>query len=372
MKLNSINIVGYKNIAEARLEFSPRVNCLVGSNGMGKTNVLDAIYYLSCCRSHTGVADREVVQHGAPMMLLQGSYTRRDVAEDITVALQAGRKSVRRGGKEYQRLSAHIGLLPVVLVSPQDWDLIRGSGEERRRFIDLMISQGSPTYLAALIALNKGLEQRNAMLKKGFSDPLLFAAVEAQLCSAAATLHSERAAWCELFTPVFMHYYNAITGSAETVTLHYKSHLNDAGMQEILDSCRERDQVMGYTTRGPQRDDLELLLDGYPMRRSGSQGQCKTFTVAMRLAQLELLKQQSGINPILLLDDVFDKLDAERVERIMQVVSQTQNSQIFVTDTNRSHTVELVRRLGGDNATFEVAAGVVTPIAAEQGGPAAS
>ena len=367
MTLNSITILNYKNIAEARLEFSPKLNCLIGNNGQGKTNVLDAIYYLSMCRSYASTSDNSaVIRHGEPFMMLQGSYIRQDKPLEISIALQRGkRKIVRHDGKEYQRLSQHIGLLPVVMVSPMDWDLVRGSGDERRRFMDLIISQNDSQYLDALIRYNKAVEQRNAMIKKEMRDPLLYETVEQVMATQAALIHQRRSQWVEQFMPIFMHYYNTVAGDGETVSLHYKSHLNDGNMIDHLNATRERDMILGYTTRGIHRDDIELMLDGYPMRRTGSQGQCKTYTIALRLAQFDFVKANNPAVPILLLDDIFDKLDANRVERIVDVVSSDRFGQIFITDTNRTHLDEIVARHGGGHCLMHVENGAITAI---QGG----
>ena len=362
MTLDTITILNYKNIAEARLEFSPKLNCLIGNNGQGKTNVLDAIYYLSLCRSFASTGENSaVIRHGEPYMMLQGGYTRCETPMEISVALQRGkRKVVRRDGKEYQRLSQHIGLLPVVMVSPMDWDLVRGSGEERRRFMDLIISQNDSEYLEALIRYNKAVEQRNAMIKKEMHDPLLYETVETEMARHASLLHQRRKQWLEQFLPIFMLYYTAVAGEGETVRLDYKSHLNDGNMLEHLAATRERDLILGYTTRGIHRDDLELMLDGHSMRQTGSQGQCKTYTIALRFAQFDFLKANNPAVPILLLDDIFDKLDANRVERIIDVVSSDRFGQIFITDTNRTHLDEIITRHGGGHCLMNVEDGAVT------------
>jgi len=370
MTLNTATILNYKNIAEARLEFSPKLNCLIGNNGQGKTNVLDAIFYLSMCRSYASTGDNSaVIRHGEPYMMLQGHYTRQDAPIEISVALQRGkRKVVRRDGKEYQRLSQHIGLLPVVMVSPMDWDLVRGSGEERRRFMDLIISQNDSEYLDALIRYNKAVEQRNAMIKKEMRDPLLYETVEQAMAQHAALIHQRRDQWTQQFLPIFMHYYNAVAGKGETVSMHYKSHLNDGNMLDHLNATRERDLILGYTSRGIHRDDLELMLDDYPMRRTGSQGQCKTYTIALRFAQFDFLKQGNPSVPILLLDDIFDKLDASRGERIVEVGSSDRFGQIFITDTNRTHLDEIVARHSGGHCLMHVQDGNVSLL---KGGPQA-
>ena len=367
MKLRHLNILNYKNVAEANLDFADGLNCLIGNNGMGKTNILDAIYYLSFCRSYTAPTDQSVIRHDEPYMMLQGTYDRREVKEQVVVSLQRGkRKVVRRGGKEYQRLSQHIGLLPVVMISPMDQDLIRGTGEERRRLMDQIISQGDKEYLDALIRYGKAVEQRNSMIRQEMRDPLLYETVEAVMCQTAAVVHQRRADFVEQFTPIFMRYYNAIAGDQETVNLTYQSQLTGTTMGELLAANRERDMIIGYTTRGVHRDDMELLLGDYPMRRTGSQGQCKTYTLALRLAQFDFLKANMPVTPLLLLDDIFDKLDARRVERIVEVVSSDRFGQIFITDTNRTHLDHIMRRMPGDHRLFIVTDGHCEPV--EKGG----
>lgn len=363
MKLRHLNIMNYKNIAEASMEFADGVNCLIGNNGMGKTNILDAIYYLSFCRSYTAQTDHSVIRHDEPYMMLQGTYDRREVEEQVTVSLQRGRrKVVRRGGKEYQRLSQHIGLLPVVMISPMDWDLIRGSGEERRRLMDQIISQGDKEYLDALIRYGKAVEQRNSMIRNEMRDPLLYETVEAVMQQTATVVHRCRAEFVERFTPIFMHYYTAIAGDSEQVSMTYSSQLSGTTMHELLAANRERDLAIGYTTRGVHRDDLELLLGDWPMRRTGSQGQCKTYTLALRLAQFDFLRQSMPVTPLLLLDDIFDKLDAGRVERIIEVVSSDRFGQIFITDTNRTHLDHIMQRMAGDHRMFMVTDGRCEPL----------
>ena len=230
----------------------------------------------------------------------------------------------------------HIGLLPLVMVSPLDWDLIRGGSEERRRLMDQIISQGDRQYLDALIRYNKALEQRNSMIKNDYRDPLLYESVEQVMCSTAALLHESRKRWIEEFTPIFMRYYGTIAGEAEQVRLSYKSHLSEMTMQQLLNANRDRDMIMGYTTRGVHRDDIDLWMGSHPMCKTGSQGQCKTYTIALRLAQFEFLKKYTGTTPILLLDDIFDKLDEQRVVSIVNVVSNSKDfGQIFITDSNK-------------------------------------
>ena len=367
MILRQLTITNYKNIAEAKISCSPGVNCLVGCNGMGKTNILDAIHYLSFGKSYTNSSDSLVMRHGEEFMMLAGDYVRKGEPLQISIALQNGkRKTMRRDGKEYKRLSQHIGLLPAVMVSPMDWDLIRGAGDERRRLIDSVVSQSCAEYLASLIRYHKALEQRNSMLRQGFRDPILYEAVENILCQDAAFIHQKRTEWIVEFTPIFMRFYQAIAENSEEVCLEYRSHLHDDSMQNLLNANRERDLAIGYTTKGVQRDDIELMLASHPMRRTGSQGQCKTYTIALRLAQYEFLKSVSGVKPILLLDDIFDKLDSHRVENIINVVAGNDFGQIFITDTNREHIDEIINRIKGDHKLMLVQQGVVSDLIPSQ------
>ena len=369
MTLEQLTILNYKNIAEAQLQFSPKVNCLIGNNGMGKTNVLDAIYYLSYCKSFTSNNEHSAaINHDANFLMLQGRYSRKGSTEEISLSVQRGkRKTVKRNGKDYKRLSEHVGLLPLVMISPLDWDLIRGGGDERRRLMDQIISQGNRKYLDALIRYNKALEQRNSMIKNDYRDPLLYESVESVMDSTAATLHESRKQWLEEFTPIFMRYYSAISGDAEQVRLSYKSHLTELSMQQLLNANRDRDMIMGYTTRGVHRDDIDLWLGDHSMRKTGSQGQCKTYTIALRMAQFEFLKKYTGTTPILLLDDIFDKLDERRVVSIINVVSNSQDfGQIFITDTNLTHLDEIVSMMSGDYSMMIVENGAINPIASRR------
>jgi len=359
MILENLTIVNFKNITESQLDFSPNINCLIGNNGMGKTNVLDAIYYLSFVKSCLNVGDQLVMNHSADYMMLRGKYRRGGEPLEIYMAYQKGkRKTLKRDGKEYKRFSQHIGLLPLVMVSPMDWDLIRGSGEERRRLMDQIISQNDSEYLSHLICYNKAIENRNSLIRQGYRDALLFETVEHQIIEAATAIHKARIEWIERFTPIFMHYYAMVSGGAEQVKIELKSHLNDAPMAQVLEQNREKDMVLGYTTHGVHRDDINLLLNGHSMRKVGSQGQCKTYTIALRFAQYDFIKSKSTVMPILLLDDIFDKLDAQRVENIVKVVSDNQFGQIFITDTNRTHLDDIIRTLNNGYKIFVVKDGV--------------
>ena len=360
MLLKSLNITNFKNIADASLEFSDKINCFLGDNGMGKSNLLDAIHYLSFCRSFTGAQDSMVIKNGMDFAMLQAKYVRRDSEEDLNVALTAAprRKSVKRGGKEYNRLSDHIGLFPSVLVSPSDMDLITLSGETRRRFIDMVISQSDPAYLDALIKYNTALENRNKLLRSDITDPNLFMAYESAMTGYAASLTAKRDDFVKKLSQIHTQYYRAITSSPNettTLTLKTQTDRNDAlSLAKLLDKNRSRDKILGYTTVGPHRDDLEMTLDQMPVRRTASQGQAKTFTIALRMAQYDFLTQTAGVKPILLLDDIFDKLDSRRVENIINLVTDNNFGQIFITDTNRKHLDDILSAIEGPKTLINV------------------
>ena len=363
MVLKELTLTNFKNIAEARLEFSPKVNCLVGNNGMGKSNLLDAIHYLSLCRSFTGAADRMLVRRGESFAMARALYDRRGTEEEITLGMAPGRrKSLKRGGKEYRRLTEHIGLFPLVMVSPADADLVRGAGEERRRWMDMVISQADPIYLDALMRYNAALEQRNRMLRDHIVDHTLYEVVELTLCAAGEMVARRRAEWIARLTEIFSRHYTAVAGEDEQVSLTYDSPMAaGAPMQPLLDSARRHDEIVGHTSVGPHRDDIAMTLSEMPVRRTASQGQCKTFTVALRLAQYEFLHQTTGLRPMLLLDDVFDKLDARRVERIMEMVANgSEFGQIFLTDTNRTHLDSIIERTAGSHRMWTVTDGTFT------------
>lgn len=364
MLLKSLTINNFKNIAEARLEFSPKVNCLLGNNGMGKSNLLDAIHYMSFCKSFSGVTDAMLMRREQDFCMIQARYERRGIDEDVSMGMAKGRrKTLKRKGKEYAKLSEHIGKFPLVMVSPQDIDLIRGTSEERRRLMDMVISQGDQLYLDHLIRYNRALEQRNKLLRDGVADHSLYLAVEMTMTFSAQYITQARRAWVEELTVMFNRYYSAIAGDGEEVSLAYSTALEEGVMLDtLLDGARRHDEIVRHTSVGPHRDDLEMLLSGMPLRRTGSQGQCKTYTIAMRLAQYDFLHKAAGMKPLLLLDDIFDKLDATRVERIMEVVAQPSFGQIFVTDTNRTHLDEIMSRTGGDYRIWEVADGQFTPL----------
>jgi len=376
MILERLSIINYKNIREATLDLSPKFNCFIGQNGAGKTNVLDAIYFLSFCHSAQTTQDSLVIRHDEPFFVLEGSYSP-DL--DIYCGMKRGtKKHFKRNKKEYKRLSEHIGLIPVVLVSPADTLLIEGSSEERRRLMDVAIAQLDHPYIEALNRYNKALQQRNAMLRQEDQepDPDVLSLWEEQMAREGELIYERRNRFVNDLIPLFQEYYTTISGGHEEVSLSYVSHCQRGPLLEVIQRDRMKDRAVGYSLHGIHRDDLEILLDGHPMRREGSQGQLKTFVIALKLAQFEFLKQSQltplstdeadehlspAFNtPLLLLDDIFDKLDAHRVEQIIQLVAGNQFGQIFITDTNRDHLDQILSQGHFDHKLFHVSEGEVT------------
>ena len=365
MILENIDILNFKNIASATLEFSPGANCLLGMNGMGKSNLLEAIHFLSMARPMTSIPDSALVRHGEEMLLVKGGFRpNHDSTDTVACGFSKGKgKTLKRNGKEYRRISEHIGRYPVVTVTPGDSQLVSGPGEERRKLMDMVISQAHPDYLSNLIRYNQALENRNKLLRSGMRDPLLFESFESVMGEAAEIIHSRRKEWVAEIAPKTEACYSRISGERERTAIHYRSHLDGASLAEVLAARREKDAVLGYTSGGIHRDDLETELDGYSLRRLGSQGQVKTFTIALRLAIFDYLKGAGGTTPLLLLDDIFDKLDAARVENIMhEVTTSPIFGQIFITDTNRKHLDDILAGMEGPRALISVADGTFTPL----------
>jgi DNA replication and repair protein RecF len=360
MFLDKLSVVNYKSLKQSELELSPKMNCFFGNNGMGKTNLLDAIYYLSFCKSHTNLADTQNIRHDEDFFVIQGFYMFGEKREEIYCGFKRRQKKhFKRNKKEYERLSDHIGLIPLVMVSPSDYDLIQGGSEERRKFMDMVISQYDKTYLDALIRYNKALMQRNALLKDNYSDETLFDIWEERMAEAGKIIFDGRTGFIRDFIPGFREYYDYICQSAEQVSLQYESHLQQGELIDLLKQSREKDRIIGFTRKGVHKDDLNMQLGDYPMKRIGSQGQNKTYLIALKLAQFNFLKNIGPQVPILLLDDIFDKLDAKRVEQIIQLVVQDAFGQIFITDTNREHLHEILEKTGPNYKIFRVADGEV-------------
>ena len=370
MILKRISILNYKNLEQVELNFSSKMNCFFGLNGMGKTNLLDAIYYLSFCKSCTNPIDSQNIRHDQDFFVVQGFYEMEDgTPEEIYCGLKRRqKKQFKRNKKEYTRLSDHIGFVPLVMVSPSDSDLIAGGSEERRRFMDVVISGYDKEYLDALIRYNKALAQRNTLLKaEQEPEGELFEVWEEMMASAGEIVHRKRAEFISEFIPIFQSFYSYISQDKEKVDLIYESHAKDASLLDILRENRFRDRIMGYSLRGIHKDELNMLLGDFSIKREGSQGQNKTYLIALKLAQFDFLKRTgSNTTPLLLLDDIFDKLDASRVEQIIKLVAGDSFGQIFITDTNREHLDKILSKTEQDYKIFSVDAGTVSEKQEEQ------
>lgn len=360
MTLNELHIINFKNIREADLTFADKLNCFVGLNGQGKTNLLDAIYYLSFTKSAFNTIDSQNILHEAEFAMIQGVYSAdsdQDETMQVTCGIRRGqKKQFRCGKKDYQRMLDHIGRILLVMVSPEDGQLIAEGSDERRRFMDVVIGQTDRAYLEHLNLYNALVKQRNALLKQ-YGDSgqpsipdELFEVIEMQMVPHATYIFAQRKAFVEAFVPLFADLYKTIAEVEEMPQLTYRSQLFDRELGEALQRTRQRDLILGWTSQGVHKDELEMQLGDYPLRRVGSQGQQKTYLIAMKLAQaLYLSSQQSAVSsrkPILLLDDIFDKLDATRVARIVNLVRGEQFGQIFLTDTDRQHLTDIVRPIG--------------------------
>ncbi len=365
MHLKRLTAINYKSINQVDIEFDVKINCFVGNNGQGKTNLLDAIYYLSMCKSSMSSTDLQVVRHSQDFFVLQGFYSRQGVDESIYCGIKQGEGKVfKRNGKVYDRLADHIGFLPVVMVSPTDNELVEGSGEERRKYMNGVISQIDRVYLDEVLRYNRLLAQRNSLLKSysrtAFSYDLI-EAIDIQLAEYASVIHSKRKAFVEQLIEILQEYYRKVSGGKEKVSLSYKSHLNDTPAEILFRDNIEKDRVLQYTSVGIHRDDLTLLIDGYPIRSEGSQGQQKTYLIALKLAQFDFIARVAGIKPILLFDDIFDKLDTGRVHRLIDMVANDGFGQIFITDTNKNRLEEVLAKVSSgyrffrvDNSEFEL------------------
>ena len=363
MILKRLSILNYKNIEQADLDFSPKVNCFIGQNGMGKTNLLDAVYYLSFCKSATNPIDSQVMRHEADFFVVQGLYeTLQGDEEDIYCGMKRRQKKVmKRNKKAYLRFSEHVGFIPLVMVSPSDNELILGGSEERRRFMDMAISQHDKEYLVQLINYDKALQQRNALLKmEQEPDPELLGLWEEAMAQAGMLIYERRKAFIEQLIPTFQRFYSQISGEREEVSLSYLSHGDRGVLLEVIRDGRAKDRIMGYSLHGVHKDDLVMQLGGYPIKREGSQGQNKTYLIALKLAQFDFLRRSGHTTPILLLDDIFDRLDASRVEQIVHIVSGDTFGQIFITDVNRGHLDRILAAATGDYKLYTVSDGTVT------------
>lgn len=350
MILRSLALLNYKNFETREFDFDPKINCLVGRNGVGKTNVLDAIYHLSFGKSYFNPITAQNMRHGSDFFVIDGSYDKAEKQERVVVSAKKGQKKIiKRNNKVYDRFSDHIGFLPLVIISPSDRDLITEGSDIRRKFVDGVISQGDKPYLQDLLDYNKLLAQRNSLLKYFAANNTFntdnLEVYDEQMSTIGHRIYQQRKAFMEVFEPIFQERYSAISTGKETVELFYHSQLHESEMQELLQQNLRKDRMTQYTNYGIHKDDLRLLIDGHPIKKFGSQGQQKSFLIALKLAQFDFIKEVCKEYPILLLDDIFDKLDEERVSRIIQLVDDENFGQLFLSDTHSDRTEAAVKRV---------------------------
>ncbi len=362
--LEKIVISDFRNIALQELKFSPNINCISGNNGEGKTNLLDAIHYLSMTKSAFATSDKFTFRHGTDEFSLAGTYRMENgLASRFALKMTSkGEKKVRRDDKPYNKVSEHIGVLPVVIVSPSDISLVSESGDERRRFMNAVLSQMDREYMTALQQYNRLLLQRNKMLKDQNIDRSLLEVIDMRMTALAEPVHQARKRFVEELRPIVSEYYKAVSGGSEQIDIEYESDLDKAGLDMLLQSSYDKDRVLKYTTVGVQRDDLVFTMNGHPIRRCGSQGQQKSFLVSLKFAQYEIMKRNYGFAPILLLDDVFDKLDMTRISNLLQMVSGNDFGQIFITDSNKVRMSGIVDGLTQDRVYYETVSGTFSRI----------
>jgi DNA replication and repair protein RecF len=359
MYLQKISVVNFKNIASQSFDFQEKINCFVGNNGVGKTNVLDAIYYLSFTKSYFNAVAIQNIRHGEGFFMIEGDYLLNDRNEKIVCSLKKGQKKVlKRNDKAYSKFSEHIGQFPLVIISPADRDLVTEGSETRRKFIDGVISQQNKTYLQDLISYSKVLSQRNALLKYFAAnrtfDALNLSVYNDQLSEYGTRIYNVRKDFLEQFIPIFNEKYQIISGDKEQVNLNYRSQLHDFEMTDLLKKSLEKDKIIQYTTSGIHKDDLSFEIGEYPIKKFGSQGQQKSYLIALKLAQFEFIKQQSNVLPILLLDDIFDKLDENRVSQIIDLVNNDEFGQIFITDTHADRTENILKQGSKEYQIFQL------------------
>lgn len=360
--LEKIVISDFRNIQLQELDFSPNVNCISGNNGEGKTNLLDAIYYLSMTKSAFATSDKFSFRHGADEFSLSGTYRMENgLSSRFAMKMTSkGEKKVRRDDKAYGKVSEHVGILPIVMVSPSDISMVSESGEERRRFVNSVLSQMDREYMSSLQQYNRLLLQRNRMLKEYDHDRSLLEIIDMRMAACAEPVHQARRNFIDELRPIVADYYRDISGGTELVDIIYESELSKASLDMILQSSYEKDRILKYTSSGVQRDDFIFVMNGHPIRRCGSQGQQKSFLVALKFAQYEIMKRKYGFAPMLLLDDVFDKLDMGRVSNLLQMVTGNDFGQIFITDSNKVRMVGIVDGLTRDRAYFDTVQGTFT------------
>ncbi len=349
MYLDKLSLLNFKNFESKSFDFQEKINCFVGDNGIGKTNVLDAIYYLSFGKSYFNPIASQNIKHNQEFFMIEGSYRIDDRKESIVCSLKRGQKKIiKRNDKVYERFSDHIGYLPLVIISPADRDLIIEGSDRRRKFIDSVISQSDKRYLKALINYNRIVQQRNTLLKYFAAnrtfDALNLKVYDEQMEQFGTQIHQKRKGFLADFTPIFEQRYKTISGGKEHVSLRYKTQLDDDSLTNLLAQSVEKDRVLQYTSVGIHKDDLMFEIDGFSVKKFGSQGQQKSFLIALKLAQFDFIKKQANVKPILLLDDIFDKLDAHRVTQIISLVNNDDFGQLFISDTHADRTEEVVKK----------------------------
>ncbi len=367
MYLKKLALTNFKNYELNELQFSPKINCFVGNNGVGKTNILDAIHYLSLTKSFFNNIDSVSIRHGEDYFIIQGTFVRGEEEDLIYCAfLKQKQKILKRNGKEYHKLSDHVGRYPVVMISPADSSLITEGSEDRRKFMNKIISQYNAEYLDSVLRYSKALQQRNKLLKDinstGNADPDTISIWDAQLIKYGNYVYSEREILVNELIPVFQEYYSLISSGKESVKLVYKSHLSEGNFDEALINSIIKDRYLEYTTIGIHKDDLLLEMDNFSVKSLGSQGQQKSYLVALKLAKFDFIKRKAGFSPILLLDDIFDKFDAERVGQIIELVSNKRFGQIFITDTHQDRLQDILSSHKTDFKLFRIADNGITEI----------
>ncbi len=364
MYLKQLSIVNFKNYAEFEAQFSEKINCFVGNNGMGKTNLLDAIHYLSFCKSFFNSVDSQNIKHNEGFFVVQGNFEKSGEFSEVYCGLKRNQKKIfKKNKKEYERLSEHIGQFPLVMISPSDAELINGSSDIRRRFLDGIISQYDKVYLDKLISYNQVLKQRNALLKHFFEsrsfDSETLEIWDDQLINYGRSILEIRKDFLKQFIPLFNKHYQFISESKEEVALHYENSLGEKDFKTAIITSLPRDRAVHYTTVGPHKDDLEFTLNGFSLKKFASQGQQKSYLLALKLAQFEFIKEQKNTKPLLLLDDVYDKLDEERFTKLLEMVSSSSFGQVFITDTHPERIEHLLNIKQIENKIFIVGEGSV-------------
>ncbi|WP_411768096.1 DNA replication/repair protein RecF [Winogradskyella sp. A3E31] len=359
MVLNTLSLLNYKNFESETFEFDTKINCFVGANGIGKTNVLDAIYHLAFGKSYFNPIALQNIKHGEDFFVVDGLFTKLEKDEKIVVSLKRGQKKIiKRNGKAYEKFSEHIGFIPLVIISPADRDLISEGSDVRRKFMDSVISQSDKTYLTQLISYNKVLSQRNALLKYFAANNTFnadtIAVYNEQLQQFGTEIFKKRSAFLDTFIPIFKERYKAISKSNEAINLTYKSDLFESDLLSLLNQNINKDRALQYTSVGVHKDDLNFSIEDYPIKKFGSQGQQKSFLIALKFAQFDFVKQQSGVHPILLLDDIFDKLDENRVAQIISLVDDENFGQLFISDTHAERTENIIKQVHQSYKMFKL------------------